>query len=271
MFVYVRERITPPPDCWIIICFSFLGDFLIHQISFNLCCFGNRWTATLNSFIGGKTAQLYLEGEVGSGTREESERKPEQGSSSNGTLISNQLLWYKTLIGLRVTGTALSKEVKGWPCALRFFPIMGCLACPSNPPKPQTHGGDEYEMISLWKNKDDWYLTLKVSTKRVEPFWGVTCCEGNTDTHSLWTQSSPTSRRTPLLCFNRMLWRWSVYLEDEIGHQGSGSLEGLSVRTLLKLYCCVFDNKNPGSVEAVFSSVSLEGFWLNNWKVKNRI
>lgn len=58
-------------------------------------------------------APLYLEGEVASRhPGRQSEGMPEQGSSSNGTLILNQLLWYSNA-GLRVIGTALSKEVKG--------------------------------------------------------------------------------------------------------------------------------------------------------------
>lgn len=68
----------------------------------------------------------------------------------------------------------------------------------------------------------------------------------------------------PLLCLNRMLRRRSIYLEDEISHQGSRNLEGLSVRTLLKLNRRVFYSENPRTVEAVLSSASLKCFGLNN-------
>lgn len=57
------------------------------------------------------------------------------------------------------------------PCSLCFFPMMvGLTIIPQIHQSPcgfklsRARGGDEYEMISLWKNKD-WFLTLKVSTR----------------------------------------------------------------------------------------------------------
>lgn len=143
----MRERITPPPDCWIIICFSFLGDFLIHQISFNPCCFGNRWTATLNSFIGAKTALLYLEGEVGSGTREDSlkgcqsralhQMGPWSRISCCGTRHSQGWGWQ---------GQPCQRKSRDDPCALRFFPIIGCLAI-----VPQIHQSPRHMVVMNMK------------------------------------------------------------------------------------------------------------------------
>lgn len=139
------------------------GRLSLNDLSFFFfipCSFSS--ISTLRSFVQGKMAQLYLEREAGSGLRKKQfEQMLVQRLSSPVTLILNQRLQYNTLAGLRMGGTA---PVKGSQrialCPLLFFPRMACLANPHLHQPPyglklsMARGGDEYEVISPWKNEN---------------------------------------------------------------------------------------------------------------------
>lgn len=141
---------------WIIGCFfffSFLVHFLLylHQVGFNLRCFGNRLISVLCSFVQGKMAQLYLEREVGSQLWEDTGWE----DASAGFLITRDP-------DLELTAAlqqpCRAEDGRNSPCQgsqritlcpLLFFPRMTCLTSTHLCQNPHglklsvTHGGDQ--------------------------------------------------------------------------------------------------------------------------------